>query len=288
MLCYGLRVGNYRTAYSSLFGGGCPTAEHIFTKPMTENFVFRKEWREALRGYSAEVRAEVYEAVMAYAFDNEIIEMGELSRMAFNFIKLQIDSMRERYQQKCERNRERAKRRWHKDNAEECDTMPNDAEECQPMRGDAINSIQLNSNQYISLSFEEREKIFEIFYFERNLATAKQECEKFINHYEANGWCRGNSDKPVKNKVALAKSWKVEREEKRYPENILKWLYGCYLIAREKGLQSWLLFEIEKVYVEGDKLIIQGTRQLAELIEAVQTQVPRDFTEKLMYGIRRE
>ena len=42
---------------------------------MTENFVFRKEWREALRGYSAEVRAEVYEAVMAYAFDNEIIEI---------------------------------------------------------------------------------------------------------------------------------------------------------------------------------------------------------------------
>lgn len=260
----------------------------FLTKPMTENFVFRKEWREALRGYSAEVRAEVYEAVMAYAFDNEIIEMGELSRMAFNFIKLQIDSMRELYQQKCERNRERANRRWHKDDAEVCDTMPNDAEGCQPMQGDAINSIQFNSNQYISLSFEEREKIFEIFYFERNLATAKEEYDKFVNHYEANGWCRGNSDKPVKNKVALAKSWKVEREEKRYPENIRKWLYGCYLQASAKGLQSWLLFEVENIYADGDKLVVQGTRQVAELIEAVQMQVPRDFSKKLLYRIRRE
>lgn len=274
----GCEIGNYRTAYSSLFGGGCPTAEQFLTKPMTENFVFRKEWREALRGYSAEVRAEVYEAVMAYAFDNEIIEMGELSRMAFNFIKLQIDSMRELYQQKCERNRERANRRWHKNNAEEC----------QPMQGDAINTTQLNSNQYISLSFEEREKIFEIFYFERNLASAKEEYDRFVNHYEANGWCRNNSDKPVKNKVALAKSWKVEREEKRYPENIRKWLYGCYQIAREKGLQSWLLFEVKNIFVEGDNLIVQCSRQIAELIEAVQLQVPRDFTEKLFYRIRRE
>lgn len=260
----------------------------FFEKPMTEKFVFRKEWREALRGYSAEVRAEVYEAVMAYAFDNEIIEMGELSRMAFNFIKLQIDSMRELYQQKCERNRERAKRRWQKDDAEGCDTMPNDAEGCQPMQGDAINSIQLNSNQYISLSFEEREKIFEIFYFERNLATAEEECEKFINHYEANGWCRGNSDKPVKNKVALAKSWKVERAEKRYPENIRKWLHGCYLKAREQGLQAWQIFEVERIYFEGDKLVVQCTRQIAELIETVKNQVPRDFSEALLYRIRRE
>lgn len=253
---------------------------------MTDNFVFRKEWREALRGYSAEVRAEVYEAVMAYAFDNEIIEMCELSRMAFNFIKLQIDSMREIYQKKCERNRERANKRWG--NAEPCDNMPNDAEPCQPMQGDAINSIQLNSNQYISLSFEERESIFEIFYFDRNLASAKEEYDRFVNHYEANGWCRGNSDKPVKNRVALAKSWKVERAEKRYPENIRKWLYGCYLLAREKGLQSWLLFEVERITTESNKLVVQCTRQVAELIEAVKQQVPRNFSEELMYRVKRE
>ena len=285
----GCEIGNDRTATLHTFiCGGCPGAEHFFEKPMTENFVFRKEWREALRGYSAEVRAEVYEAVMAYAFDNEIIEMGELSRMAFNFIKLQIDSMRELYQKKCERNRGRAKRRWQKDDAEGCDTMPNDAEGCQPMQDDAINSIQLNSNQYISLSFEEREKIFEIFYFDRNLATAKEEYDKFVNHYEANGWCRGNSDKPVKSKVALAKLWKADRAEKRYPENIRKWLYDCYLLAREKGLQSWLLFDVEKIYAEGDNLVVQCSRKIAELIEEVQKQVPRDFSEKLLYRIRRE
>lgn len=260
----------------------------FFEKPMTEKFVFRKEWREALRGYSAEVRAEVYEAVMAYAFDNEIIEMGELSRMAFNFIKLQIDSMRELYQQKCERNRERANRRWHKDDAEGCDTMPNDAEGCQPMQGDAINTIQYNTIQdNISLSFDEREKIFEIFYFERNLATAKEEFERFINHYEANGWCRGNSDKPVKNKVALAKSWKVEREEKRYPTKVMEWLYGVYLKAKEEGESAEAIISgIERIMEENGKVIIVCNRIAYQLCEMFSQMVERNFEHS--YKVRRE
>lgn len=256
---------------------------------MTEKFVFRKEWREALRGYSAEVRAEVYEAVMAYAFDNEIIEMGELSRMAFNFIKLQIDSMRELYQQKCERNRERANRRWHKDDAEGCDTMPNDAEGCQPMQGNAINSIQFNSNQYISLSFEEREKIFEIFYFERNLATAKEEYDKFVNHYEANGWCRGNSDKPVKNKVALAKSWKVEREERKYAPQVMKWLHAIYTAMKTNGCQHRIISDIDNITTQDGVINIYTDRELATIFDKYVAKVPLPFNyHKIMYKVKKK
>ena len=255
---------------------------------MTENFVFRKEWREALKGCNAEVRAEVYEAVLAYAFDNEFIEICDLAKMAFNFIKLQIDSMREVYKEKCERNRARANKRWDKENAEVCQAMPSDAEVCQAMPSDAIKSNQIKSNQNnISLSFEEREKIFEIFYFERNLATAKEECEKFINHYEANGWCRGNSEKPVKNKIALAKSWKVETEKKRYPDDVNKWLYQVYLKAKEQGEDSeCLITKIETIYTEKGKVIVQCTRNVATICEMFSQIIPRSF--ELTYRIKRE
>lgn len=122
-----------------------------------KNFVFRKEWREALKDYSAEVRAEVYEAILAYAFEGIVIEMSDLSKMAFNFIKLSIDAMQEAYKEKCERNRQRASKRWNAD-AEECKTMPSDAEVCQSMPNgvsaqktmpnDAIlNTNQINTNQ---------------------------------------------------------------------------------------------------------------------------------------------
>lgn len=112
-----------------------------------ENFVFKKEWREALKGYPAEVRAEVYEAIMAYAFEGDTIEMRELAKMAFNFIKLSIDAMQASYQRKCERNRESANRRWGKgEDANGCERIQADADGCEAMQSNQINSNQFNSN----------------------------------------------------------------------------------------------------------------------------------------------
>lgn len=113
-----------------------------------ENFVFKKEWREALKGYPAEVRAEVYEAIMAYAFEGDTIEMSELAKMAFNFIKLSIDAMQASYQRKCERNRESANRRWGKgEDANGCERIQADADGCEAMHSIQINSNQIKSNQ---------------------------------------------------------------------------------------------------------------------------------------------
>lgn len=113
-----------------------------------ENFVFKKEWREALKGYPAEVRAEVYEAIMAYAFEGDTIEMSELAKMAFNFIKLSIDAMQASYQRKCERNRESANRRWGKgEDANGCERIKADADGCEAMQSNQFNSNQFNSNQ---------------------------------------------------------------------------------------------------------------------------------------------
>lgn len=116
-----------------------------------EHFVFKKEWREALKGYPAEVRAEVYEAIMAYAFEGVVLPMSDLAKMAFNFIKLAIDAMQESYAKKCNRNRESANRRWNKaEDANGCEriqTDANDANGCETMQSNQINSNQINSNQ---------------------------------------------------------------------------------------------------------------------------------------------
>ena len=39
----------------------------------------------------------------------------------------------------------------------------------------------------------DKEIFLEIFFFERNFISAKDELTRFLNHYEANGWCRNNS-----------------------------------------------------------------------------------------------
>lgn len=139
--------GDSETTPASLFDFTSQVAlrQSLFSM---ENFVFKKEWREALKGYPAEVRAEVYEAIMAYAFEGDTIEMSELAKMAFNFIKLSIDAMQASYQRKCERNRESANRRWGKgEDASGCERIQADASGCEAMQSNQFKSIQINSNQ---------------------------------------------------------------------------------------------------------------------------------------------
>ena len=282
-----------------------------------QHLMFKKEWREALKGCSAEVRGEVYEAILTYAFEGEVVEMSPMAQMAFNFIKLSIDAMRDAYTEKCEKNRDRAKRRWHKDeecqrideDANGCQVMPTDANayqnmpthksECQAMPSDAIKSNQIKSNQNNTLSLslsgendkaelteEERKKIFEFFYWDKNLKYANEETERFIAHYEANGWCRGNSDKPVKSKVALAKLWDIKMQETRWAKKVNDWLHKIYKTANQYNHNGAFLYDI--AHIETDKegvTWIYCTRDVVTLIEAYK-EIQPTFG-KIMYRIKK-
>lgn len=56
-----------------------------------KNFTFSLKWHEILKPYPEEIRREVYDAVIEYAASGEIINMQPLSRMAFDFIRYEID-----------------------------------------------------------------------------------------------------------------------------------------------------------------------------------------------------
>ncbi|MDE6264890.1 MAG: hypothetical protein K2M11_07065 [Paramuribaculum sp.] len=56
-----------------------------------KNFTFAMKWHEILKPYSEEIRREVYDAVIEYAASGNVIEMQPLARMAFDFIRYEID-----------------------------------------------------------------------------------------------------------------------------------------------------------------------------------------------------
>jgi len=58
-------------------------------------FTFDTDWMESLRDCSAEVKLEVYEAVIRYAASGTLSDLKPMAKMAFNFIKIQIDSFKE-------------------------------------------------------------------------------------------------------------------------------------------------------------------------------------------------
>lgn len=79
-------------------------------------------------------------------------------------------------------------------------------------------------------SLADKHRFLEIFYFERNLIDPLQEVTRFCAHYDANGWMRGNT--PIKDKTALAKLWKPQKEGERHKPVVVQWLREVYLKAK--------------------------------------------------------
>lgn len=67
-----------------------PTLNYKHTILM-RNFTFSLKWHTILENYPVEIRREVFDAVITYAATGKIIEMQPLARMAFDFIRHEID-----------------------------------------------------------------------------------------------------------------------------------------------------------------------------------------------------
>lgn len=56
-----------------------------------KNFTFAKKWHDILKDYSTDIRNEIYVACIEYFFTGSIIEMQPVCRMAFDFIRHDMD-----------------------------------------------------------------------------------------------------------------------------------------------------------------------------------------------------
>ena len=74
-----------------------------------DTFIFNLGWYTVLLEYPAEVRFEVYEAIMEYASSGTPPELKPLAKMAFSFIRKEMDYNRERYENTVEKRRQAGK-----------------------------------------------------------------------------------------------------------------------------------------------------------------------------------
>lgn len=77
---------------------------------MKRSFVFNVAWQEVLMEYPPEVRLEVYDAVIRYAASGTLSELKPLAKMAFSFIKKEIDFNNTRYDDIVSKRREAGKK----------------------------------------------------------------------------------------------------------------------------------------------------------------------------------
>lgn len=82
-----------------------------------------------------------------------------------------------------------------------------------------LNNNSNNSNNNSACVCEERDKIFEIFFF-KNFLAPELEVQRFYDHYEASGWCRASGIE-IEDRLALARLWKQKEAKQRFPQVFL-------------------------------------------------------------------
>lgn len=96
---------------------------------MNDSFILYTSDYHLIEGLTDEQLGQLTRALFIYARDGEIIKLDPVVRMAFVFIKDKIDRNQQKYQKKCERNRENIRKRWNKSNTndtKENESIPND------------------------------------------------------------------------------------------------------------------------------------------------------------------
>ena len=73
-------------------------------------FVFCSKWYDAFKDFEPKIQLEIYNAIIIYATKNIEIDLSPIAKMAFNFIKKDIDSNAGKYDAICVRNQTNGKK----------------------------------------------------------------------------------------------------------------------------------------------------------------------------------
>lgn len=68
-------------------------------------FLVNSRWQTVLKNYPPEIRVAVYDAMFEYAETGKVPELDKESKMAFLFIKMELDEYQSRYEETVETNR---------------------------------------------------------------------------------------------------------------------------------------------------------------------------------------
>lgn len=128
------------------------------------------------------------------------------------------------------------------------------------------NNISLCTDSAHTREDKERDEIFKIFFL-KNFDRPAHEVERFYNHYEAQGWDRGNGRK-ITDKIAAARNWEQEdKTKRRFPEPFIAAMRDLS-VAMTSDDATKMLRGISKIEVEATKIWIYCDEPTLKIIEA--------------------
>lgn len=112
---------------------------------MNDSFILYTSYYAIIEGLTDEQLGKLMRAIFIYARDGEVINLEPTLRMAFAFIKDDMERNQAKYNEKREKLRANAQKRWQKKQ------MDANAEEPQQKHAKAYKSMQMDANAEIAL-----------------------------------------------------------------------------------------------------------------------------------------
>lgn len=119
---------------------------------MNDSFILYTSYYAIIEGLSDAQLGQLTRAIFIYARDGKIIELEPVVRMAFSFIRDNIDRNADKYQKKCEKMRENIKKRWEKKQADNGGNIQKNTNV--ESDTDVYKSIQKNTDVYKSSLYD--------------------------------------------------------------------------------------------------------------------------------------
>lgn len=132
----------------------------------------------------------------------------------------------------------------------------------------------------------ERDEIYKIFFL-KNFEKPSYEVDRFYNHYEAQGWERGNGQK-IRNRIAAAKAWEQEdKTKKRFPEPFVNAIREvCEKLSDDDATK--VMRAIIRIEIDATRVRLLLNAPIHELIEGVDPDIiPRHTGRNVLYSVKR-
>lgn len=172
-----------------------------------------------------EVREEVRGAIIGYARTGVTSELKPLAKVAFEFVKRDMDRDFQKYQSMVTARSESGKkgaaaREANASNAKQGlanqadnDNVYDNVTHC------VCDNAHARAREHISTPHTDFDFFFPIFW-KRNIHGAEAETRRFLDFYEAGGWVleKGAALDTDEKRLAKARQWKPEKPGKRFPD----------------------------------------------------------------------
>lgn len=199
-----------------------------------KSFLIYLDYEEQFNLLTDEQIGQLMRAIMEYEKTGNEPVLDGMLKMAFSFIKTQLDRDREKYNKKCEKNKQNGAKGGRPKKKQEDNKKPNgfnkseglkqkpkkaDKEDEEDKEDDKDNEEELKKkNKKKKFQKPTVEEIQNYCYERKNNVNVQQ----FYNYYESNGWKVGKN--PMKDWQATIRTWEQRNKSNTKKSVLEEWL----------------------------------------------------------------